>query len=84
MDEIIAFKQQVTIIYSLMAQDSSGNLDNLLIAQLNDAAYKAVRKTGIQKKLDERAMKNEVTYNQLDQQLQDALKKIDFDKVTAA
>lgn len=47
-------------------------------------AYKAVRKTGIQKKLDERAMKNEVTYKKLDLQLEEAHKKIDFDKVTAA
>ena len=84
MDEMLAFKQQVANIYSIMAQDSSGNLDNLLIAQLNDVAYKAVRKTGIQKKLDERAMKNEVTYKKLDLQLEEAHKKIDFDKVTAA
>ena len=84
MDQMIAFKQQVATIYGIMAKDSSNKLDNLLIAQLNDAAYKAVRKTGVQKKLDERAMKNEEQYKKLNLQLEAAFNKIDFDKVTAA
>lgn len=37
-------------------------MSNAMIAQLNDCAYKAIRKQGVQKKLDERAMKNEIFY----------------------
>jgi len=41
-------------------------------------AYKAVRKRGLQKKLDERAVKNEGFYKKLDQQLKGVTKKMDF------
>lgn len=84
MDAMVAFKQQVAAIYSIMASDSKSSLDNLLIAQLNDVAYKAVRKTGVQKKLDERAIKNDDFFKKLDLQLEAAHKKIDFDKVSAS
>ena len=30
-----------------MGQDVQENISNLLIAQLNDVAYKAIRKTGV-------------------------------------
>ena len=56
----------------------------MLIAQLNDVAYKAIRKTGVQKKLDERAIKNDDFFKKLDAQLDGAVKKINFDKVSAA
>lgn len=59
MDSILAFKQQVAAVISIMSKDSQENIDNLLIAQLNDAAYKAIRKTGLRKRLDERTIKNE-------------------------
>ena len=42
-----------------MSRDTQAQMDNLLIAQLNDVAYKAVKKSGMQKKLDERSIKNE-------------------------
>lgn len=45
-----------------MASDTREKIDNLVIAQLNDVAYKAVRKQGVQKKLDERAVKNDVAF----------------------
>ena len=32
MDAVIAFKQQVALVYSIMAKDTSENIDNLLIA----------------------------------------------------
>ena len=41
-----------------MGQDIQSSISNLLIAQLNDVAYKAIRKAGVQKRLDERAIKN--------------------------
>lgn len=65
MDNMILFKQQVASIYNIMGKDSQGQLDNLLIAQLNDVAYKAIRKTGVQKRLDERAIKNEDFFKKL-------------------
>ena len=83
MDAIIAFKQQVAAIYSIMSKDTSDNIDNLLIAQLNDVAYKAIRKTGVQKKLDERAIKNDDFFKKLDAQLKSTFDKIDFEKVAA-
>ena len=48
-----------------MAQDSYEKLDNLLLAQLNDLAYKAIRKTGVRKRLDERTIKNEEFFKKL-------------------
>lgn len=30
-----------------MGADTKDNIDNLLIAQLNDVAYKAIRKVGV-------------------------------------
>lgn len=41
-------------------------------------AYKAVRKRGLQKKLDERAVKNEAFYKKLDKQLKGVTKGFDF------
>ena len=59
MEEVVGFKKQVAQIISIMSRDTQAQMDNLLIAQLNDVAYKAVKKTGMQKKLDERSIKNE-------------------------
>ena len=65
METFIAFKYQVAAVFSVMAQDSYEKLDNLLLAQLNDLAYKAIRKTGIRKRLDERTIKNEEFFKKL-------------------
>ena len=65
MEEIIAFKQQIAAIYSITKKDVHDRLDNFMLAQLNDLAYKAVR-SGKQKKLDERAIKNEEMFKKLD------------------
>lgn len=40
-----------------------------MIAQLNDCAYKAIRKVGVQKKLDERALKNESFFKNMEKKL---------------
>ena len=53
-----------------------------MLAQLNDVAYKAVR-SGKQKKLDERAIKNEEMFKKLEIQLDQALAKIDPAKLEA-
>lgn len=57
---------------------NTGKISNAQIAQLNDLAYKAVRKRGLQKKLDERAVKNEAFYKKLDKQLKGVTSKFDF------
>jgi hypothetical protein len=31
----------------VMRKDTAGNISNVLIAQLNDVAYKAIRKKGV-------------------------------------
>ena len=49
-----------------MKNDAYESLDNRTLATLNDAAYKAIRKTGNQKRLDERAMKNKEMFDKLD------------------
>ena len=41
------FKQQVAAVYRIMGQDTQSSISNLLIAQLNDVAYKAIRKAGV-------------------------------------
>lgn len=66
-----------------MSKDSQKNINNILIAQLNDAAYRAIRKRGVQKRMDERSIKNEQLFKKLDLQLDEAHKKIDFDKISA-
>ena len=56
LEHVMQFKQQVAAVYRIMGQDTQDSISNLLIAQLNDVAYKAIRKTGVQKRLDERAI----------------------------
>lgn len=59
MNSVIEFKQKIASVMEVMRADTTANISNILIAQLNDVAYKAIRKKGVQKKLDERAIKNE-------------------------
>ena len=59
-----------------MHNDHSANISNVLVAQLNDVAYKAIRKTGVQKRLDERAIKNADFYKKLDLQLDECVAKL--------
>ena len=81
MESFLKFKQQTAQVYRIMGSDTQESIDNLLIAQLNDVAYKAIRKTGVQKKLDERAIKNDTSFKKLDAELNDVHHKINFDKV---
>ena len=60
-EDFLIFKKQISSVYSITKKDVNKRLDNFTLAQLNDLAYKAVR-TGKQKKLDERAIKNETTF----------------------
>lgn len=56
-------------------------MDLVKIAKLNDLAYKAIRSKGLKKRLDERALKNEEHYKNLDKQIQDKIEHFDFDKL---
>lgn len=46
MDQIIEFKQKIAKVMEVMRADTNTEINNSLIAQLNDVAYKAIRKTG--------------------------------------
>ena len=59
----------------------SGRIDNAQLAKLNDLAYRAIQKKGLQKKLDERALKNQEFYKNLDAQVAAAQQKIDLAKL---
>ena len=81
-DEIVRFKKQIAKVYSVMRAYEEPNLNmnahNVLIAELNDVAYRGIRKTGLQKQLDARALKNEDYYKKLDLQVEKEVDKIDF------
>ena len=55
----MTYKRQITVVYDFMKKDKHEFINNALLAELNDVAYRAIRKTGLQKRLDERALKNE-------------------------
>ena len=41
-------------------------------------AYRSIQKKGLQKKVDERALKNKEFYSNLDKQVEEVTKKFDF------
>ena len=55
----MTYKRKITVVYDFMKKDKHEFINNALLAELNDVAYRAIRKTGLQKRLDERALKNE-------------------------
>ena len=69
MESFLKFKTQTAQVYRIMGSDTNEQIDNLVIAQLNDVAYKAIRKRGVQKKLDERAIKNDVAFKKSEAEL---------------
>ena len=77
----MTYKRQITVVYDFMKKDKHDFINNALLAQLNDVAYRAIRKTGLQKRLDERALKNETMNKTLQLQLDEAHKNIDFGKI---
>ena len=83
MESFLKFKTQTANVYRIMGTDTKEQIDNVVIAQLNDVAYKAIRKRGLQKKLDERAVKNDTAFKKLEAELAQVHGKIDFDKVMA-
>jgi hypothetical protein len=47
MNSVIEFKQKIASVMEVMRADTTANISNILIAQLNDVAYKAIRKKGV-------------------------------------
>ena len=66
-----------------MANDTKDSIDNVLIAQLNDLAYKSIRKTSVRKRLDDRTIRNEEYFKKLEASLEEVHSQIDFGKVEA-
>jgi len=54
-----------------------------MIAQLNDMAYRGIKKAGKQKKLDERVIKNESFFKKIDAQVKKLAKKVNVEKLEA-
>jgi len=77
MDEVIQCKQRISSVLALLSKIANQNISNTMIAELNDLAFKAIRKAGVQKKMDERAIKNELHFKKLNDQLKKLAKKID-------
>jgi len=67
----------------IMASDGSAQMENLLIARLNDVAYKTINKRGTKKRMDERAIKNEKLFKSMEMQIDQIHKQIDFKKLEA-
>jgi len=61
----------------------NSQMTNLQIAQLNDCAYKAIRKVGVQKKLDERAIKNESYFKMNDRKIETLVAGLNTEKIRA-
>ncbi len=83
MDQILECKVKVAKVIEVIRSSQLQQMTNIQIAQLNDCAYKAIRKVGVQKKLDERALKNESFFNNMEKKLQAITKGMNVDKVKA-
>ncbi len=80
LEEAHGIKQKTSTAVGVLRQGVS-NFSTAQIAQLNDLAYKAIRKQGLQKQLDKRSAKNEELFKKLDNQLKKAAEKFNFDKI---
>ena len=80
LQEVQEAKSKSSTLINLL-RNSTGRIENHQLAQLNDMAYKAVQKRGLQKKLDERALKNQEFYAKLDKDVEQATKGMKFDEL---
>jgi len=81
MESVLDCKQKASKVIEVLRNAADKAITNAMIAQLNDVAYKAIRKTGVQKKLDERAIKNEALYKKLEKQLKKLSENLETDKL---
>lgn len=80
LEEVKECKDKTAALLELL-RSTSGKISNQQIARLNDMAYRSIQKKGLQKKLDERALKNKEFYKSLDNQVEAAMKKFDLGKL---
>jgi hypothetical protein len=71
-----------TFNFMEVLRSTQGKIPNAQIAKLNDLAYKGVKKRGMQKKLDERSLKNEQYYRKLTKQVKEVINKFDIPSLT--
>jgi len=81
MDEVLECKKKSSTLMEVLGKAANMTISNEMVAQLNDMAYKAIRKGGVAKKLDERAIKNEAYFKKIEAQIKAQIKKTDFDQV---
>jgi len=80
MQGIHACKERTShVITVLRANPNLDRLTNVVIAQLNDLAFKGIQKGGLQKMIDKRAITNEDLYTKLDQEIQAIVKDMEMD-----
>ena len=78
-EELKECKDKTTEAIDVLRNNQDGGaIQNHQIAKLNDLAYKAIRKQNFSKKLDERAIKNQELYEKLEKQMEEIVKKTDF------
>lgn len=77
MEKVQECKLRTTQVTSVLRNHLNGVMNNQVIAQLNDCAFKGIRKQGVQKKLDERAMKNESIFKANEQNIKKLTAKLD-------
>ena len=81
MEEVLECKLKASTLMEILGKAANSTISNEMVAQLNDMAYKAIRKGGVSKKLDERAIKNEAYFKKIDAQIKAQIKKTDFEQV---
>lgn len=74
-------KRTGAVITELRNVTDFSQINNAMIARLNDVAFKAVNNSSLQKMLDKRAVGNEDLYKKLDKEVEDLTKKMDFKKL---
>jgi len=81
MEQALECKKKVAQVLEIIRESLTTQMTNLQIAQLNDCAYKAIRKVGVQKKLDERAIKNESYFKVNDKKLEKLVAGLNTEKI---
>lgn len=81
MELALECKKEVAQVLEIIRSSLTTQMTNLQIAQLNDCAYKAIRKVGVQKKLDERAIKNESYFKVNDKKLENLVAGLNAEKI---
>lgn len=81
-EPIQEIKQKVVNLLQFLRQKQLGHhMTNDFIANLNAMAYSGARGNHLQKKLDNRALKNEERFTEIKAELEEYVKKLDMDKI---